>query len=894
MAFDPDAYLKSQQQEFDPDAYLASTAVADDIDRPESFNIKQAFKDALTVSLAEKPALQLEGATAYTKGEAFGVDPLLRKGGEALRGIASEEKQARNREQLRGKLWPTRSDTPWYDLDANLVPNTINSWAAQIGDQIPIMFSMIVGSKITEAAGTALGATIGPVTAKVGGKVGKIVGGAIPMVLLETGSYLQSATNLNIDKDIAEKWARRYGPLAGLIEFAQHVWNAGALGRWTKGADKKFITKALKEIGGNVWEGLEEVSQGGLERHFLNKAIAEMKERHPDFEAEKQEILGEESKREFAIGIGIGSVSSVTGKTVSKGLDIISRTDVARPEAPVIGDKGVIDTSGLPALTEDQVVHTMPDGTVMAGPEHKGAVPGSERIIEAEPTKEVKITDTPKIQPESKPAEGKDVVPTTEVVEKKEAPEPTEGITEAKALKPDFKEERQLRELEEPGAIIADKDLDALETLALPDIEKDIKQEPTEGKVVTDQEALIKEAKKFETVEEFVKSQTKGVASEFKVGDVLDPQGKTNMRGEITIREIEGNTIKFTDSTGKEFAGMARSTVRNLIKGKSWKRVSDIERLTKSQLTDIWNKAQAPTPKAEVKEAKLKPAKKEKPKVTVGKDLPEGYQERVEKFLPPETKKEAPQEKAKASPISKANTSKEVDESVSEVIQSSRQDDIKAARELIGLDKIASKDRKDFQQMINEGVSQGVPDKALNIANEVLKTDRILTDAEIGGFSAQMIKLRTEYNKLMRERAKLKNEHEINSLTVEMDRIQSEFDTISEANDKSGTEAARSLVARKITLNEAWDIVSVKYAARKAKGDALTKKEIAEFEKLVKELEEKDTAIDELEAKMKIMQATRVLREGKIVRYRGMSKTQKATELTDLITKTKELMKQGC
>ena len=64
------------------------------------------------------------------------------------------------------------------------------------------------------------------------------------------------------------------------------------------------------------------------------------------------------------------------------------------------------------------------------------------------------------------------------------------------------------------------------------------------------------------------------VKEEFKVGDIFDTQGHTNMVGTVTIREISGNTLKFTDSKGTDFAGMQRSTVRDLIKGGSWKKVS--------------------------------------------------------------------------------------------------------------------------------------------------------------------------------------------------------------------------------------------------------------------------------------------------------------------------------
>ncbi len=58
---------------------------------------------------------------------------------------------------------------------------------------------------------------------------------------------------------------------------------------------------------------------------------------------------------------------------------------------------------------------------------------------------------------------------------------------------------------------------------------------------------------------------------EFKVGDILDPQGNTNMVGKVTIREISGYTLKFIDSKGTKFSGMQRSLVRKLIIGGSWK-----------------------------------------------------------------------------------------------------------------------------------------------------------------------------------------------------------------------------------------------------------------------------------------------------------------------------------
>src|SRR3990167_1247099 len=69
----------------------------------------------------------------------------------------------------------------------------------------------------------------------------------------------------------------------------------------------------------------------------------------------------------------------------------------------------------------------------------------------------------------------------------------------------------------------------------------------------------------------------KPVSEEFKVGDILDTKGGTNMVSPITVREITGNTLHFTDAKGNDFVGMQRSTVRNLVKEGAWDKVKPTE-----------------------------------------------------------------------------------------------------------------------------------------------------------------------------------------------------------------------------------------------------------------------------------------------------------------------------
>lgn len=79
--------------------------------------------------------------------------------------------------------------------------------------------------------------------------------------------------------------------------------------------------------------------------------------------------------------------------------------------------------------------------------------------------------------------------------------------------------------------------------------------------VVTEGKGIAKRGKKKISAKE-----------EYKVGDVINTKGRSNMADPITIRAIQGNTLKFTDAKGVDYTGMARSVVRRLIEGGSWER----------------------------------------------------------------------------------------------------------------------------------------------------------------------------------------------------------------------------------------------------------------------------------------------------------------------------------
>lgn len=100
---------------------------------------------------------------------------------------------------------------------------------------------------------------------------------------------------------------------------------------------------------------------------------------------------------------------------------------------------------------------------------------------------------------------------------------------------------------------------------------------------IEDQAEKARELADKQQKERAEKNKKKSKKEEFKVGDTLDTQGNTNMADPITIREISGNTLKFTDANGIEYSGMASATVRDLLKGGSWKRAENIDKSTNKQ-----------------------------------------------------------------------------------------------------------------------------------------------------------------------------------------------------------------------------------------------------------------------------------------------------------------------
>ena len=292
-----------------------------------------AFFTALTHEMQGKPAMVMRGATAYTPGEAFGVDERLRMGALGLDLSHTPQEQAKFEKLMEGPLWPK---------GVGEVPDVVNSWAAQVGAHIPTMAMTRVAQALGWiAGGVGALATAGPdptdvVTAPAVAKgvqtVSKHVLGAAPLVAMEAGGFLDEATLRQIDRDIAEKWARRYGLGSGIVEYLQVLWNLKTFKRLGAGAKGHVMKRLFTELVGDVWEGAEEWSQQTLQNRMMAKAVEEMRARHPDYQGQAPDIL-EGAGRSFAVGTGLGVLTRGAGRVSGAGLRAVAGPG-KQPAAP--------------------------------------------------------------------------------------------------------------------------------------------------------------------------------------------------------------------------------------------------------------------------------------------------------------------------------------------------------------------------------------------------------------------------------------------------------------------------------------------------------------------------------------------------------------------------------
>lgn len=296
------------------------------------------LKDAVIQSMSEKSAMVLRGSEIWTPGGALGIDALLDKSSTFIESLGDEQLQAKLQNVREGRLWPIAKNARWWQVESKYLPEVINAWSVNVGDQIPIALITLAGQQVGSLVGKPLGLAIGagyamatggpdahdvaaaPAIANSVQWVSKHIGGAAGLVGIEGAAFMDDAEHFGIPKDIAEENARLYSLGSGAIEYSQWLFRFLPYKRLARGVTSNILKETLVYIGGSAFEGVEEISQEGLERHLLRRAVKQTQERDPSFTADIPATF-EGWKRTGAIAAVTGGIIKLpaAGLTMAQG-----------------------------------------------------------------------------------------------------------------------------------------------------------------------------------------------------------------------------------------------------------------------------------------------------------------------------------------------------------------------------------------------------------------------------------------------------------------------------------------------------------------------------------------------------------------------------------------------
>jgi hypothetical protein len=169
---------------------------------------------------------------------------------------------------------------------------------------------------------------------------------------------------------------------------------------------------------------------------------------------------------------------------------------------------------------------------------------------------------------------------------------------------------------------------------------------------------------------------------------------------------------------------------------------------------------------------------------------------------------------------------------------SARKAQVAEDRANMGLGELEDPMRKTWGSAMDEADANGYDSAwAMREAETVSTKPRALSDVETAGMTKAMAKLKNEHKALLDQATNATDPSELRAINDSLSGIESQFDTISKAVRKSGTEKGRALASQKLTINEDFDLISVRSRARASKGGELTAKEDAEIVKRVQDLE---------------------------------------------------------
>lgn len=213
---------------------------------------------------------------------------------------------------------------------------------------------------------------------------------------------------------------------------------------------------------------------------------------------------------------------------------------------------------------------------------------------------------------------------------------------------------------------------------------------------------------------------------------------------------------------------------------------------------------------------------------------------------------------------------------------SARKAQFAADRAELDLPELPAAERKSWQRSLSEAK----PQEANILADEVLRRPRPLNDAETASLVVRAQEIKNRHAEVMNEIGAAKDAEIIQQKRAELSALESEFDKLTDATKKSGTEKGRALAAQKLTINQDFDLVSMKNRVKAAKGAELTEKENVKIEdlhsRLAKAEAERDAAIERATQAESNKAIERMVNKVKRERSRTVSRKALDDEFADL------------
>jgi hypothetical protein len=184
------------------------------------------------------------------------------------------------------------------------------------------------------------------------------------------------------------------------------------------------------------------------------------------------------------------------------------------------------------------------------------------------------------------------------------------------------------------------------------------------------------------------------------------------------------------------------------------------------------------------------------------------------------------------------------------------------------------------------------PRSVERLVTQALETDKNLTDVETAQLRLRAQEIKNREGGLLKEINSATDPQTIGEKRAELDALTNEFDRLSQATRKSGTEWGRAGMARQQAIDQDFSLVAMKARLKAAKGDILSEQENAKVEELHARLAKAEA--DLADANDRLAQRDLQKQIDRVTRRRQRSETKESldAEFARLITEFSKARKE--